>query len=125
MRVGEDLHIDASSTAVKTAGEAVLPSVVMVDASCFSLPYDYSLCEALKERGCPVTLVRSELVHTPWATPSFAVKYIFTAQQRSPDSRRIVKMGKLAEHASDMGDWWKHAKGRSPASSIFSGCRCR
>ncbi len=40
--------------------------VAMVDASCFSLPYDYSLCEALGSEGHRVVLVRSEFRGTQW-----------------------------------------------------------
>ncbi len=38
-------------------------SVVVVDPSCFSLPYDYSLCHALCATGCEVTLARSRFLY--------------------------------------------------------------
>ncbi len=44
--------------------------VVIVDASCFSLPYDYSLCEGLARRGAEVTLARSEFLHSSWRWPT-------------------------------------------------------
>src|SRR5690348_11995339 len=42
-------------------------SVVVVDPSCFSLPYDYSLCHALFATGCEVTLARSRFLYDEWA----------------------------------------------------------
>ncbi|MGA9800302.1 MAG: glycosyltransferase family 4 protein [Terriglobales bacterium] len=44
---------------------AAMTSVV-VDASCFTLPYDYSLCDALAEQGCRVFLARSEFLAGEW-----------------------------------------------------------
>ena len=41
-------------------------TAVVVDASCFSLPYDYSLCDALGEQGCRVFLARSEFLAGKW-----------------------------------------------------------
>ena len=82
------------------------PSVLVVDPSCFSLPYDYSLCEALSNRGCAVTLVRSEFVHTPWqAATSFKVWNHFYSAATLASSRASGawwKLGKLAEHTRDM-----------------------
>lgn len=44
--------------------------VVIVDPSCFSLPYDYSLCEGLARRGTEVTLARSGFLHSSWNWPT-------------------------------------------------------
>jgi glycosyltransferase involved in cell wall biosynthesis len=81
------------------------PSVLMVDASCFSLPYDYSLCDALAGRGCAVTLLRSEFVHTPWSATSFLARnYFYQRSHAASGSRGVLwKLGKLAEHNRDMG----------------------
>ena len=79
-------------------------SVLMVDPSCFSLPYDYSLCEALAGRGCAVTLLRSEFVHTPWTATSFLARNYFYQRSHAGSSPRgaLWKLGKLAEHNRDM-----------------------
>ncbi len=53
---------------VASAGDNL--RVVIVDASCFSLPYDYSLCEGLAQRGAEVTLARSEFLHSSWRWPT-------------------------------------------------------
>ena len=45
--------------------------VVVVDPSCFSLPYDYSLCEGLARRGAEVTL--ATLPISPDEVPRFGV----------------------------------------------------
>lgn len=42
------------------------PSVVVIDPSCFSLPYDYSLCQALFAAGYEVTLARSRFLYDEW-----------------------------------------------------------
>jgi glycosyltransferase involved in cell wall biosynthesis len=55
----------AISPAARSRKSAPLTSVV-VDASCFTLPYDYSLCEALAEQGCRVFLARSEFLAGAW-----------------------------------------------------------
>src|SRR5438552_12041074 len=83
------------------------PSVMVLDSSCFTLPYDYSLCEALADHGCAVTLVRSESANTPWQTrTSFQVWNHFyersQARAREGASGPLWKLGKLAEHARDM-----------------------
>jgi glycosyltransferase involved in cell wall biosynthesis len=93
--------------AVESCSRSGSPSVLVVDPSCFSLPYDYSLCEALSSRGCAVTLVRSEFVHTPWqAATSFKVwNHFYERSHARPRSRvtgPLWKLGKLAEHNRDM-----------------------
>ena len=76
MRVADQIQIEDSSLA-KSGDRSASPSVLMVDASCFSPPYDYSLCEALEGRGCAVILVRSAFLHTPWPAPRFTVRNHF------------------------------------------------
>ena len=44
--------------------------VVVVDPSCFSLPYDYSLCDGLARLGVNIMLARSEFIHSQWRWPS-------------------------------------------------------
>ncbi len=44
--------------------------VVIVDPACFTLPYDYSLCEGLARQGLVVTLARSEFLHSSWRWPT-------------------------------------------------------
>jgi glycosyltransferase involved in cell wall biosynthesis len=99
---------------------SVSPSVLVLDPSCFSLPYDYSLCEALASRGCAVTLVRSEFVHTSsWqAATSFKVWSHFYQRSHARPRRRafglLWKLGKLAEHTRDMARLVTECEKRKP-----------
>ena len=86
-------------------------TAVMVDASCFTLPYDYSLCDALGEQGCRVILERSEFRAFEWVRPasSFQVSnkfYGFT--QRAQLRGRLkssLKAVKAAEHLFNMREF--------------------
>jgi glycosyltransferase involved in cell wall biosynthesis len=98
---------------------SVSPSVLVMDPSCFSLPYDYSLCGALASRGCAVTLVRSEFVHTPWqAATSFKVWNHFYQRSHARSRSRAFgawwKLGKLAEHTRDMARLVTECEKRKP-----------
>ncbi len=81
---------------------------VMVDPSCFSLPYDYSLCHALGGDGHRVLLARSEFRASQWKRPAsgFEVWNHFYNQshQAKPGRvhRAVGKLGKAAEHLTDM-----------------------
>ncbi|MGH9502221.1 MAG: glycosyltransferase family 4 protein [Terriglobales bacterium] len=83
-------------------------TAVIVDASCFSLPYDYSLCDALGQQGHRVVLARSEFRASQWKRPAsgFEVWSHFyhrsNRAQPGPMSRAVGKMGKAAEHMVDM-----------------------
>ena len=44
--------------------------VAVVDPSCFSLPYDHCLCQALVEAGCEVLLVASRYAYGDWQHPA-------------------------------------------------------
>lgn len=95
----------AGTGATESRRRSGSPSVFVVDPSCFSLPYDYSLCEALSNRGCAVTLLRSEFVHTPWqaATTSFRVwNHFYQRSHARRVSGPLWKLGKLVEHNRDM-----------------------
>ena len=107
------------SGTAKSRSRSGSPSVLVVDASCFSLPYDYSLCEALAGRGCAVTLVRSEFVHTPWqAANSFKVwNHFYERSHARPRSRArgpLWKLLKLAEHTRDMARLVTECEKRKP-----------
>ena len=109
-------NISAPETSRSRSGST---SVLVVDASCFTLPYDYSLCEALACRGCAVTLVRSELVHTPWQdATSFRVwNHFYEHSHGRPPSRArgpLWKLGKLAEHTRDMARLVTECEKRKP-----------
>ena len=82
-------------------------SVVIVDAPCFTLSYDFSLCEALVENQCQVMLARSSYSHATWqAAGSFedwngfyplAGKWAKTSLPKS-----CVRVLKSVEHTIDM-----------------------
>jgi len=82
--------------------------VVVVDASCFSLPYDYSLCDALTRHGHRVVLARSEFRGTQWKRPAngFEVwNHFYHASHRKRSgalSRAAGKVMKAPEHLFDM-----------------------
>jgi len=86
------------------------PSVtaVVVDASCFSLPYDYSLCDALARDGHRIVLARSEFRGTQWkrSANGFEVwNHFYHASHKKKSgalSRAVGKVMKAAEHLSDM-----------------------
>jgi len=76
-------------------------SVTVVDPSCYTLPYDCSLCEALAQYcGCRVTLARSEYLSETWNWPgSFCEwKHFYTRSHQ------------YARHSGRKW-WWRHAKG--------------
>jgi glycosyltransferase involved in cell wall biosynthesis len=82
-------------------------SVVVVDAPCFTLSYDFSLCEALVKNQCKVLLARSKYSHATWcASDSFELWEGFY-----PLAGKLSRMAlpgpckrllKAAEHAIDM-----------------------
>jgi len=86
---------------------------VMVDASCFTLPYDYSLCDALGEQGCRVILERSEFRAFEWVRPasSFQVSndydfYRFSQRvQLNGRFKASLKAVKAAEHLFNMREF--------------------
>lgn len=82
-------------------------SVVVVDPSCFSLPYDYSLCHALFETGCEVTLARSRFLYDERAFSgpfsSWDRFYEFTHSWKQKRAQSWVgKLVKGSEHIVSM-----------------------
>ena len=79
-------------------------SVVVVDASCFTLPYDYSLCNALVRGGCEVLLVQSEFLYANWDLHnSFKVsKHFYQRTYKWAAGRRQGRLWKLAKAADHM-----------------------
>jgi glycosyltransferase involved in cell wall biosynthesis len=81
---------------------------VVVDASCFSLPYDYSLCDALGNQGCRVFLARSEFQAERWdrAGSTFETWNHFYPFSHRKKRRGVFaplwKLVKAAEHLVDM-----------------------
>jgi glycosyltransferase involved in cell wall biosynthesis len=83
-------------------------SVVVVDPSCFSLPYDYSLCQALFAAGCEVTLARSRFLYDEWELScpfkSWDRFYEFTHTWKPERAQsRLGKLAKGAEHLVSLG----------------------
>jgi glycosyltransferase involved in cell wall biosynthesis len=106
-----------SGTALNPAGGS--PSVVVVDPSCFTLPYDYSLCDALVRRGCKVVLAQSEFTYAKWELPgSFDVWehfYPYTGRKAGGTSRRKMwKLAKGMEHAFSMRGFVREIARRKP-----------
>ena len=95
------------------------PSVVVVDPSCFTLPYDYCLCDALVRRGCKVVLAQSEFTYAKWDLPgSFGVWehfYQYTGRKAGGTSRRKMwKLAKGVEHAFSMRGFVAEIARRKP-----------
>src|SRR5579862_2055754 len=86
---------------------AVMTSVV-VDASCFTLPYDYSLCNALAEQGCRVFLARSEFLAGEWTRSASGFESWNHFYRLSHDKKRqrvfaaTWRLIKAGEHLVDM-----------------------
>ncbi len=82
--------------------------VVVVDPSSFSLPYDYSLCEALALGGAEVILARSEFLHSSWRWPAKSFEDwqhfypLCHAYARKHRRGRLWKYAKGIEHAFGM-----------------------
>jgi glycosyltransferase involved in cell wall biosynthesis len=82
-------------------------SVVVVDAPCFTLSYDFSLCEALVKNQCKVMLARSAYSHATWCTSgSFELWegfYPFAGKlSRIALPASCKRLLKAAEHLIDM-----------------------
>ena len=81
---------------------------VVVDASCFSLPYDYSLCDALADQGCRVFLARSEFLAGEWTRTADrfeAWKHFYPlshGKKRQGVFAPLWRIIKAAEHLKDM-----------------------
>lgn len=84
--------------------------VVIVDASCFSLPYDYSLCEGLAGRGADVILARSEFLHSLWRWPT----------QSFEDWQHFYPLCHGYAHKYRRSRVWKYAKGIEHAIGMES-----
>jgi glycosyltransferase involved in cell wall biosynthesis len=86
-------------------------TTVVVDASCFSLPYDYSLCDALGNEGCRVFLVRSEFLAGEWIRRArgFEAWNHFYRLSHGKKRRGIFaplwRIVKAAEHLVDMREF--------------------
>lgn len=78
-------------------------TAVMVDTSCFTLPYDYSLCDALGEQGCRVILERSEFQSFEWVRPasSFQVSNDFYRFSQRVQLKGKLKAAQKAVKAAD------------------------
>jgi len=86
-------------------------TTVVVDASCFSLPYDYSLCDALGNEGCRIFLVRSEFLVGEWirrARGFEAWNYFYRlshGKKRRGIFAPLWRIVKAAEHLVDMREF--------------------
>ncbi len=92
--------------------------VVIVDASCFSLPYDYSLCEGLARRGAEVTLARSEFRHSSWRWPT----------RNFEDKQHFYPLCHGYARKYHRSPLWKYAKGIEHAigmESFVAEMRCK
>jgi glycosyltransferase involved in cell wall biosynthesis len=95
-------------------------AVVMVDPSCYTLPYDYSLCEGLQHHGCKVTLARSHFLHSDrQESASFEDWEHFYPQthgyaRRHGHRGRFWKFAKALEHVSGMETFVAKMRRRKP-----------
>jgi glycosyltransferase involved in cell wall biosynthesis len=109
----------ATSPASIPLRSAPMTSVV-VDASCFSLPYDYSLCDALGEQGCRVFLARSEFLAGKWtrSASGFETWNHFYALSHGKKRQGIFnplwKVIKAVEHLSDMRQFVRRMRELKP-----------
>jgi glycosyltransferase involved in cell wall biosynthesis len=94
-------------------------STAIVDASCYSLPYDRSLCLALSEAGCEVMLARSKFPYElqersePFLT--WDGFYSLTHRLGVPPARRRIRMLlKGAEHLISMKRFSEVLRRRKP-----------
>jgi glycosyltransferase involved in cell wall biosynthesis len=93
--------------------------VVVVDGSCFTLPYDYCLCSALQEQGCEVVLAQSEFLYATWDPPkSFTVwKHFYPRTHGWAKTRsrgHLWKLTKAAEHFFSMRSFAAEISRRKP-----------
>jgi len=82
-------------------------SVVVVDAPCFTLSYDFSLCEALVKNQCKVLLASSKYAHATWcASNSFELWEGFYPLAGKLSKTALPgpckRLLKAAEHTIDM-----------------------
>src|ERR1700730_16105940 len=97
----------AVSPAPISPGSAPMTTVV-VDASCFSMPYDYSLGGALADQGCRVFLARSEFLAGKWTRPASGFEtwnhfyHLSHGKKRRGVFAPLWKIIKAAEHLVDM-----------------------
>jgi len=92
---------------------------VVADPSCFSLPYDYSLCHALHAAGCGVMLARSNYLYDQWEPArtfaSWNGFYEVTHGLGRKHSRRWVwKLAKGAEHVFSMKHFGRELRNLKP-----------
>jgi glycosyltransferase involved in cell wall biosynthesis len=108
-RLATDLSSEEGAISFAPTSQRSMPvTTVLVDASCFSLPYDYSLCGALADRGCRVLLARSEFLAGEWTRPASGFEAWNHFYRLSHGKKRqgvfapLWKIGKAAEHLADM-----------------------
>jgi glycosyltransferase involved in cell wall biosynthesis len=94
-------------------------TVVVVDSSCFSLPYDYSLCDALQQQGCRIVFVRGKVLVTSWTRPAtFEVWnhfYRLSGVAKGTGILRVPrKLLKAAEHVVGMEELAKRVERLKP-----------
>jgi len=111
--------IPITGSPVISSSVAGIASVVVVDPSCYSLPYDYSLCEALARHGCRATLARSEFLYAKWNHPrSFEDWKHFYPSAHGYAFRygrnRLWKYAKAAEHIFCMQRLARELRKRKP-----------
>jgi glycosyltransferase involved in cell wall biosynthesis len=93
---------------------------VVVDASCFSLPYDYSLCGALGDQGCRVFLARSEFLAGKWTRTASGFETWNHFYRLSHGKKRqgvfspLWKVLKAAEHLGDMRQFVRRMRELKP-----------
>ena len=107
-RLATDVSSEEGAASSRMSHRSAPVTSVMVDASCFSLPYDYSLCDALADQGCRVILARSEFLAGEWTRPASSFEAcnhfyrLSHSKKRQGISAPLWKIIKAAEHLIDM-----------------------
>lgn len=117
-RMADDMHMIAiySEREHIVRGERKR-SVVMVDPSCYSLPYDYSLCQALASQGWSVALERSRFLYGDFRLAcdvEVRERFYRVAHQFSGSRGMIWKCLKGVEHVSGTMDLLRRARKERP-----------
>lgn len=86
--------------------------IQVVDPSAFTPPYDHALCAALARQGTEVELVTSRFAYGDVPRgEGYAVTDFFYRRAIGEAGSRTRRAAKLAQHASDMLRYARHARG--------------
>jgi glycosyltransferase involved in cell wall biosynthesis len=98
--------------------------VAIIDPSCFTMPYDHALCEALVEQGCSVTFIGSRYLYGTWnCRAKYARMNLFynltNLLYANKTTGFLRKEFKGIEHVSNMCNLVKYLKKMKPTIIHF------